>query len=220
MYDPNDPKSPDRVRRLCDQQLDLQVGQGIDFVICETYSYLGEALLAVERALKTGLPVMATLSFEKQAVSADGKTAPECARALEEAGAHIVGVNCLWNPHHMLPVAGEMRRAVRKAYVAAQPTAFRTSDECKDFTALAQFPFEMDGMQLSRRDMAEFARQAREADIRYIGACCGAVASHVREMARALGKIPAQDRAWRVDYGKPMSAYEYYEHHERPPAAR
>jgi len=220
MYDPRDPKSPDRVRKLCDQQLQIQLDEGIDLVICETYSYLGEALLAVERALKTGLPVMATMCFEKKPVTTDGKTPAECARALEEAGAHIVGVNCLWSPRHMLPVAKEMRQAVRSAYVAAQPTAYCTTDDCKDFTALKQFPFEMDGMQLSRRDMAEFARAAKEADIRYIGACCGAVASHVREMARALGKIPAQDRKWRVDYGKPMSAYEYYEHHERPPATR
>lgn len=220
MYDPKDPKSPDRVRRLFDQQLELQVEEGIDFVICETYSFLGEALLAVERALETGLPVMATICFEQKPVTTDGRSPAECARSLEEAGAHIVGVNCLWQPRHMLPAAVEMRQAVRSAFVAAQPVAYCTTDECRDFTALRQFPFEMDGMQLSRRDMAEFARAAKEADIRYVGACCGAVASHIREMARALGKIPAQDRSWRLDYTKPMSAYEYYDHHEQPPAAR
>jgi hypothetical protein len=31
-------------------------------------------------------------------------------------------------------------------------------------------------------------------------------------MARALGKLPAQDREWRSTSGKPMSAVE---HHER-----
>jgi len=36
----------------------------------------------------------------------------------------------------------------------------------------------------------------------------------VREMARALGKLPPDDRTWRVDYGKPMSAYEYYGHRD------
>jgi betaine-homocysteine S-methyltransferase len=219
MYDPKDAKSEDRVRALFDQQLDLQVSEGIDFVICETYSYLREALLAVERSRKTGLPVMATMCFEKKPLSADGKTAAECARALEDAGADIVGVNCLWNPRHMLPVAKEMRQAV-SVHVACQPTAYHTPDDCPDFTATKNFPFEMDGMQLSRRDMAEYAREARAAGIAFIGACCGAVASHIREMARALDKRPAQDRSWRINYGKPMSAYEYYDHHERPPAAR
>jgi hypothetical protein len=31
-------------------------------------------------------------------------------------------------------------------------------------------------------------------------------------MARALGKLPQENRKWSVDYSKPMSAYEYYKH--------
>jgi hypothetical protein len=39
-------------------------------------------------------------------------------------------------------------------------------------------------------------------------------------MAQALGKIPLQEGDWRVDYDRPMSAYEYYGHAEReiPPS--
>src|SRR5436309_2547554 len=46
----------------------------------------------------------------------------------------------------------------------------------------------------------------------YIGACCGSVAIHIREMARVLGKLPAEQRPWKLSYQKPMSAYEYYDH--------
>ena len=60
--------------------------------------------------------------------------------------------------------------------------------------------------------MASYALRARDIGVGYIGSCCGAVASHVREMARALGKLPAEERPWRVDYSRPMSAYEYYKH--------
>ena len=38
------------------------------------------------------------------------------------------------------------------------------------------------------------------------------IATHIREMARVLGKLPADERPWRLDYGKPMSAVEYYGH--------
>ncbi len=44
MYDPNDKSSADKVRRTFDEQLDVQVAEGIDFVIGETFSYVGEAL--------------------------------------------------------------------------------------------------------------------------------------------------------------------------------
>src|SRR5438094_9464082 len=63
-YDPADPASADRVRALFDRQLDVQVGEGIDLIIGETFSYVGEALIALERAKETGLPVVITMSFE------------------------------------------------------------------------------------------------------------------------------------------------------------
>jgi len=38
------------------------------------------------------------------------------------------------------------------------------------------------------------------------------VASHVREMAKVLGKMPPDTRIWKKGGAKPMSAFEYYEH--------
>ena len=43
---------------------------------------------------------------------------------------------------------------------------------------------------------------------------CGSVAIHVREMARALGKLQEDGRIWKKGGEKPMSAYEYYGHGE------
>ena len=60
--------------------------------------------------------------------------------------------------------------------VASQPVGYRTPAESPDFTSLPQFPLELDLLQLSRLDMADYARQARDLGVNYIGACCGAVA--------------------------------------------
>ena len=64
-YDPSDPGSADHVRALFDRQLDVQCDVGIDLVIAETFTWLGEALIATERALATGLPVVVTMAVEK-----------------------------------------------------------------------------------------------------------------------------------------------------------
>jgi hypothetical protein len=40
------------------------------------------------------------------------------------------------------------------------------------------------------------------------------VAEHVRAMAKAIGKLPQEERSWRSASGKAMSAYEYYGHAE------
>jgi len=65
---------------------------------------------------------------------------------------------------------------------------------------------------MTRFEMADYAVSARDMGIRYIGACCGAVATHIREMARALGKLSPDERPWRLDYDKPMSAFEMERH--------
>jgi betaine-homocysteine S-methyltransferase len=80
MYEPDSPSAADRVRRTFDEQLAVQVDEGIDLIIGETFSWLGEALVAVEQARKTGLPTMVTICFENKDETADGK---DCGRSSE-----------------------------------------------------------------------------------------------------------------------------------------
>jgi Homocysteine S-methyltransferase len=78
--------------------------------------------------------------------------------------------------------------------VACQPVAYRTPKEKPDFTSLPEFPYALDPLQLTRKEMADYAVQARDIGINFIGACCGTVAMHIREMARVLGKLPEDSR--------------------------
>jgi betaine-homocysteine S-methyltransferase len=214
VYDPADPSSADRVREMFDRQLEVMTDEGVDLVIGETFSWVGEALIALERAKATGLPVVITMSYEKDRRSYEGDSPGENARRLRGAGADVVGVNCLRDPERTMPIATEMRSAV-DGFVAAQPVAFRVTDEQPDFSALDGFPFALDPHQLPRQAMGAFATKARDLGIDYIGSCCGSVAAHVRAMAQALGKARLEEGDWRIDYDRPMSAYEYYRHTDR-----
>jgi betaine-homocysteine S-methyltransferase len=211
MYEPGSASAADCVRKTFDEQLAVQVEEGVDFIIGETFSWLGEALIAVERAKKTGLPTMVTICFENKDETAEGKSAADAAKALFDAGADIVGMNCLRPPQHILGPMEQMRKAV-SGYLACQPVAYHTPAAKPDFTSLREFPYELDPLQLTRKEMGDYARQARDIGINFIGACCGAVAMHIREMARALGKLPEDERTWKKGGEKPMSAYEYYGH--------
>jgi betaine-homocysteine S-methyltransferase len=185
--------------------------QGIDFVIAETFTWIGEAIIATECIKKAGLPAMVTMAYEREPQSYEGYGVAECGKRLQDAGADIVGINCLRSPEHTLPLIAEMRGAV-SCPVACQPVAYRTTSSNPDFTSLPEFPYGLDPLQLNRHEMGDYAIKARQLGVNFIGSCCGSVAIHVREMARALGKLPDKERAWRVDYSKPMSAFEYYQH--------
>jgi betaine-homocysteine S-methyltransferase len=207
-YQEGSPASVEECRRLFDAQIACQAEEGVDFWICETFLHAGEAKVALECAKKTDLPVMVTLAFEGPRTR-DGKTPGEAARILEGAGADVVGTNCWRDPARMLPILEEMRRAAR-GYVAAQPVAYRCTDDVPFFTGQKGFPDRLDPYQLTRYELGEFAQQARDLGVNYLGGCCGCQGAHIRQMARALGKAPAQERPWAIDYEHPQSATEAY----------
>ena len=208
-YESDSPSSHDEVRRLFDAQIRFQLeGGDLDFFVGETFLHVGESLIALECIKETGLPAMITLAFEGPKTR-DGKTPGEAAKTLEDAGADIVGTNCWRDPQRILPVVEEMRNAV-KCYVAAQPVAYRCSDEVPHFTGQPGFPDKLDPYQLTRYELGEFAKRAREIGVNYIGGCCGCQGSHIRQMAQAIGKMPTEPREWAIDYEHPQSATEAY----------
>ena len=99
-------------------------------------------------------------------------------------------------------------RAAADAYLAAQPVAYLCSVETPWFTGTAAFPDRLEPTRMTRYDMADFAIKARDSGVNYIGSCCGSGAVHVREMARALGKISSEP-AWTPDPDRPMSDTEF-----------
>jgi betaine-homocysteine S-methyltransferase len=173
-------------RDLLQEQIRLLHSLGVDFLIMETFFRLDEMLVALDCARETGLPLMATMSFRPLSTqSTDGHTPAECARAMVEHGAQIVGANCEQEPARMLPILREMRKAVDVA-IAGQPAAFHTTDETPSFTKMPQFPDDLETIQVSRREFYDFARTAVNEGIGFVGGCCGCNASYVRSMANGL----------------------------------
>ena len=189
MYDPADPASRDRVRRLMDEQVALQAAEGVDFFIGETFVFLEEARLCLQAIKAAGYPAMITFTL-REPKTAEGIPLGEAVRVLAGEGADIVGANCGRDPERMLPMVELIRSAVPDSHVAAQPVAFRTRDDLPSFTQLPEFPLALDPLTLTRDEMAAYTRRAREMGVTYIGSCCGSVAHHVRAMAEALGRTP------------------------------
>ena len=194
-------------RRQFEEQLRVQVDEGVDFIIAELFFDLEEALIAVDVAKATGLPVMLTMAYFKDKYSREGKDPAECAIALSQNGCDIVGINCGRGPNQMLPLVKEMRDAI-DGYVAIQATAYATTDEVPFCGGLPGFPDGMEPYQVDRFVMADYAQRAKDMGINYIGGCCGSVAVHIREMARVLGKPVQERKVWSADYASPMSATE------------
>jgi betaine-homocysteine S-methyltransferase len=199
-YDPEHPVGSGLVvRKQFEEQLGWAVEEGIDFVIAETFDYVGEALIALDVCKELRLPAMVTFASVQPATTYDGYDYVDACRILAENGARIVGLNCSRGPATMLPLLERIRAAVDVA-VAAQPVPYRTSPTSPAFESLEAgdgrhaFPIELEPFQCTRFEMAEFASQARQIGVDYIGICCGAGPHHVRAMAEALGRETAASR--------------------------
>jgi methionine synthase I (cobalamin-dependent) len=135
---------------------------------------------------------MATMSFRPLITKcSDDHTPGECARAISDLGAIAVGANCEQDPKRMLPLLREMRSATTVP-LAAQPAAFRTTDDCHSFTRLPAFPDELETIQISRREFVKFGKLARNERIGYAGGCCGCNAAYIRALAAGIGERRSQ----------------------------
>ena len=196
------------------EQVGWAADAGVDFVIAETISWLGEALVATKVIKDAGLTAVVTLTAHKDPQMREGVSPAEACRRLEAAGADVVGLNCSRGPATMLPLLEEIRQAV-SVPVAALPVPYRTTARQPSFQSLEDpawegfpegrpFPTALDPFTCNRYEITEFTRAAYELGVSYLGVCCGAAPHHIRSMAEALGRTPPASR-----YTADMSKHAY-----------
>ncbi len=196
-----------QVRAMFEEQVRWAVEAGVDYIVAETISWLGEADIALAVMRQTKLPTVVTLALHKDGLLRDGYAPEDAARRLADKGADVVGLNCARGPRTMLPYVRKIRDAVA-VHVAALPVPYRTTEKEPTFQSLTEkdadcahclpegrsFPVALDPFQATRYEIAEFGREAFAAGIRYLGVCCGAGPHHIRALAEALGRRPPASR--------------------------
>src|SRR5829696_649343 len=203
VFEPEDGARRD-VRAMFEEQVAWALEADVDFVIAETFSWGEEALIATEVVKAAGVPAVVTLAIHQEPATREGWSPAEACHRLEDAGADVVGLNCIRGPQTMLPVLKAIREGV-SGHVAALPVPYRTRDDEPTFQSLRDpaypdvpggrpFPTALDPFMCTRYEIADFAREAYDLGIRYLGVCCGAGPHHIRSMAEALGRTPPASR--------------------------
>jgi betaine-homocysteine S-methyltransferase len=220
VYDPSDADSAATVRSMFEEQVAWAVDADVDFVIGETFSWAEEALIALDVIKETGLPAVITLAVHRAPETREGWTPEDACRRIEDAGAAVVGLNCIRGPRTMLPLI-ERVRAACDGHVAALPVPYRTTDAEPSFQSLTDpdcdcipgdrpFPIALDPFTCNRFELGEFAAAAARLGVTYLGVCCGAAPHHIRSVAEALGRTPPASR-----YSADMSRHAFLGSHER-----
>lgn len=151
---------------------------GADIICVETMSDIAEAKAAIQAAREnTQCVVFASMTFnrDKRGYRTMMGAAPaDCARALEEAGAQLIGSNCGAGPEQMVEILREMSEAT-SVPLFAKPNAGLPVLQGTE-TVFPENPESLAQKMLPLLDMG----------VRVLGGCCGTTPEHLRQLAKLV----------------------------------
>ena len=212
IWNQDDKNSQLEVEKMFREMVGWAVDEGADILIGETFYYADEAYTALKVMKESGLPSVITIAPYGQNIMRDGVSILDTCKELEQQGGDVVGMNCHRGPNTMLPYLKEIRKSL-KCHVAGLPITYRTTKAHQTFFNLPDnngcscptphettFPTALDPMQCSRYEIGQFAKEAYDLGINYLGVCCGANPMLIREVAEAVGlTVPASKYREKMD---------------------
>lgn len=159
------------------EQAEALAAGGVDGLVVETMGDVEEARLAVRAARRTGLVVVASMTFDSGAErdrTMMGTTPEQAAEALAEEGADVLGANCGQGIEGYAALCGRLKAATDR------PLWMKPN---------AGLPEMVQGRTVYRTSPEAFAAHgpalvAAGAD--FIGGCCGSSPDFIRALAESL----------------------------------
>jgi homocysteine S-methyltransferase len=182
--EPFGPTSLGEARSLFREQLGALRAGGVDLFILETFSDLGEmeqAILAA-RDVDPEAVVIAQMTIGTDCLTPFGASAQDVARALDEYGADIVGLNCSVGPQTILEAIEKMA-TVTSRKLSAQPNAGMPRDVSGRTMYMA-----------SPEYVASYGRHLIQAGAKVVGGCCGTTPEHIRSLVEGVRPLVPRHR--------------------------
>ncbi|XP_077994340.1 betaine--homocysteine S-methyltransferase 1-like [Glandiceps talaboti] len=208
IYHPDSPERNVEIKAMFKEMVEWAVDYNVDFILGETFMYLGEALIALEAIKEYGKGIPAAINLatfvvvtkQGHAITGDKILVTDACRILEEHGADVVGLNCSRGPDTMLPLMKEIRE-VCKGPLSAVPVPLRTTKEEPTNLTLSDpktgkhlFPINLDVKCCSHDDIADFGKQSKQLGFQLVGLCCGNRPSFTRTLVESFGRKPEASR--------------------------
>ncbi len=160
------------------EQIRGLVAGGVDAILIETMSDLGEVEAAVKAAQEVApfLPIITTMSFDTNLRTMMGVKPAQAVQRLASLGVRIIGANCGRGIDEMRVIATEMVNA-------RPPGVFIIAQSNAGMPVLVGDTFQYQG---TPAEMGNFASEMRELGVNIVGSCCGSTPAHTAAIAEAL----------------------------------
>jgi S-methylmethionine-dependent homocysteine/selenocysteine methylase len=162
--------SPDNPRPEHRELCRLLADAGVDVILCETFPHVGEALVAVEEAVATGLPAWVSFTAGPEANLLTPAEVEAGAREALRRGAAAVLVNCV-------PATATLAYVERLAGLGARCGAYANAGGFDEGIGWGEAPG-------GAERYAALAAEWVKAGATIVGGCCGTGPAHVRALSR------------------------------------
>ena len=146
---------------------------GADFIVLETMTDLMEiktALLAAKE--NTDLPVVCTMTFEKNLRTFTGCAVASMALTLGGMGADVIGMNCSLGPDEAMPICEELLKW-SEVPVLIRPNAGLPDPKTNEYS-------------ITPSEYADIISQMADGGVKLFGGCCGTDPDFISEIAKKL----------------------------------
>ena len=181
------PYSTKTIRRLFKEQMDALVDEGVDLLVLETFVSPKQAEIATKQALTYGVPVIVEISGVSGGTVGSGLDVRVFAQALEQLGAHAVGINCR-GPHDLVE-AMELLAPVIKAPIVVQPNAGNPRVEQGEIAVSYTVEAEV---------FSDYVGKLVELGANMIGGCCGTTPVYTAKIRQAIAEREPVKREQRI----------------------
>lgn len=150
---------------------------GVDLLVVETMMSLAEtraALIAAKEVCE--LPVLVTMTFEKDGRTLFGTDARTAAVVLESLGAAAIGANCSTGPAQMKGIISDMA-SVTNIPIIAKPNAGLPALDAEGNTYY----------NMSADEFAEEMKVLVDAGATILGGCCGTTPEYIAQIHKSFG---------------------------------
>ena len=178
LMDPMGTLTPETGKTLFAAQISALVAGGVDAILIETMSDLGEveAAVAAAQEVAPGMPIIVTMSFDTNLRTMMGVKPAMAIKHLAALGVRIVGANCGRGTDEMSQIAKEL--------IEARPEGvFVITQSNAGLPKLQGDEFIYDG---TPEEMARYAAEMKDLGVNIVGSCCGSSPAHTQSIAAAL----------------------------------
>ena len=181
------PYSTKTIRRFFKEQMDALVDEGVDLLVLETFVSPKQAEIATKQAFTYGIPVVVEISGVSGGTVGSGLDVRVFAQALEQLGAHAVGINCR-GPHDLVE-AMELLAPVIKAPIVVQPNAGNPRVEQGEIAVSYTVEAEV---------FSDYVGKLVELGANMIGGCCGTTPVYTAKIRQAIAEREPVKREQRI----------------------